>query len=98
VRAFYDSAAAGDYDTSASLLTGGYRASTWPSESVFENTFGTLERVEFTSGPSAEVSGGTATVSFSTIAYHTDRTERKTGTATLVLEGGGWKIDSLSVV
>lgn len=58
--------------------------------------FGTLESVEFTSGPTAQVNGDTATVSFSTRAIHTDRTDTPSPTATLVQENGEWKIDGLS--
>ncbi|BBL78149.1 hypothetical protein RxyAA322_00030 [Rubrobacter xylanophilus] len=97
VERFYAAAAAGRYGRAAGLLSAGYRRSTWSSPGVFEGTFDTLERVEFTSGPSAEVSGGRATVSFSTVAYHTDGVERRSGTATLVREGGRWRISGLSV-
>ncbi len=63
---------------------------------AWTNQFGTLERVEFTRGPSAQVNGDTATVSFSTRAYHTDRVDEPSPTATLVQENGEWKIDGLS--
>jgi hypothetical protein len=78
-------------------LTAGYRESTWPSRTTFEQTFDTLQSVQFTSGPNAQVDGNTATVSFSTVARHTDRVDRPDGTATLVRQGDEWKIDSLSV-
>ena len=94
---FYSSAAGGDYERSAQLLTAGYRQSTWPSQATFERTFATLQSVQFTSGPNAQVDGNTATVSFSTVARHTDRVERPDGTASLVRQGDQWKIDSLSV-
>ena len=97
VERFYAAAAAGEYGEAAGLLSSGYRRSTWSSMEVFEGTFDTLERVEFTSGPSAEVSGGQAVVSFSTVAYHSDRVERRSGTATLVREAGRWRISGLSV-
>jgi hypothetical protein len=57
--------------------------------------FATLESVEFTSGPTAQVDGDAATVSFSTVARHTNRTDTPSVTATLVNEDGEWKIDSL---
>ena len=97
VEEFYTSAASGDYEESSELLTAAYRQSTFPDRATFEGTFGTLNRVEFTSGPDAQVSGDTATVSFSTNAYHTDRVDQTTGTATLVQESGDWKIDALNV-
>ena len=97
VNDFYQTAADEEYERSSQLLTAGYRQSTWPSQTTFEETFDTLQSVQFTSGPSAQVNGNTATVSFSTVARHTDRVDRPDGTATLVRQGDEWKIDSLSV-
>ena len=97
VQEFYTSAAEGDYEDSSELLTAEYRQSTFPDQGTFEGTFGTLNRVEFTSGPDAQVFGDTATVSFSTNAYHTDRVDQTTGTATLVQQSGEWRIDALNV-
>jgi hypothetical protein len=57
--------------------------------------FDTLKRVEFVKAPEAKISGDTATVSFSTVAYHTDRTDRTSGRALMVKESGQWKIDGL---
>ena len=74
-----------------------YRQSKWNSRGIIDSTFDTLKSIEFTQGPVAQVNGNTATVSFSTIAYHTDRIDRRTGTATLVRENGEWKIDSIEV-
>jgi len=97
VNDFYQTAADGEYERSSQLLTAGYREDTWPSRATFEGTFDTLQSVQFTSGPEAQVDGDTATVSFSTIARHTNRVDRPDGTATLVRQGDEWKIDSLSV-
>ena len=96
VEEFYTTAAEGDYQRSSQLLTSGYRETTWPSQATFAQTFDTLQSVDFTSGPAAEVSGDTATVSASTIAYHSDRTDRRTGTASLVRVGDEWKISNLN--
>jgi serine/threonine-protein kinase len=94
---FYTSAANGNYEKSSQLLTDAYRQSTWYSRERFSGTFDTLQSVRFTSGPNARVDGDTATVSFSTIATHTNRVDRPDGTATLVRQGDEWKIDNLSV-
>ena len=94
---FYTSAAEGNYYRAADLLSSNYRQSTWSSESVFAGTFNTLDRIEFTSGPTAQVNGNTATVSFSTIAYHSWGSDPRTGTATLIQENGEWKIDRINV-
>lgn len=66
------------------------------SEAAWTGQFQTLESIEFSSGPEASVSGTSATADFSTVARHTDRTDRQSGTASLVLEGGEWRIDQLS--
>ncbi|MGI8866265.1 MAG: hypothetical protein ACR2G1_06000, partial [Rubrobacteraceae bacterium] len=63
---------------------------------AWTNQFGTLESIEFTSGPTAQVTGDTATVSFSTRATHTDRVDTPSPTASLVQENGEWKLDGLS--
>ena len=94
---FYTSAADGDYERSSQLLTDAYRQSTWYSQQRFSGTFDTLQSVQFTSGPEAQVDGNTATVSFSTIATHTNRVDRPDGTAILVRQGDEWKIDNISV-
>ena len=97
VEDFYASAASGDYETSAGLLSVAYQQNTWSSPGVFEGTFNTLERIEFTDGPTAEVNGNTATVFFSTNAYHSYGLEQRTGSAILVQENGAWKIDDINV-
>ena len=99
VEDFYQTAADGDYQRSSQLLTDAYRQGTWPSQATFAETFDTLERIEFTEGPrTTESSGNTATVAASTVAYHSDRTDRRTGTASLVRVGDEWKISSLDFV
>lgn len=99
VEDFYQTAADGDYQRSSQLLTDAYRQSTWPSQATFAGTFDTLERIEFTEGPrTTESNGNTATVAASTVAYHSDRTDRRTGTASLVRVGDEWKISSLDFV
>ncbi len=98
VSDFYKSAADGDYERSSQLLTDAYRQRTWYSQQRFAGTFDTLQSVQFVSGPTVQVDGSTATVTFSTVARHTDRVERPDGTATLVREGNVWRIDDLAVV
>src|SRR5918911_356942 len=94
VEDFYTSAAEKDYERSGNLLTAAALERYFPSRDYFGGTFGTLRRIRFIEGPTAEVSGNTATVTGTTIAEHTDRTEQNTGTWTLVNEGGQWKLDS----
>jgi serine/threonine-protein kinase len=77
-------------------LSAGYR-STFPDEATFEGTFGTLESISFVEEPEIEVSGDTATVTGTTEAVHTDRTELNTATWTVVDEGGEWKLDNITI-
>ena len=93
IRDFYQTAAGPNYESSWNFLSSGYQQELG-SRGSMTNQFETLESVRFTSGPTAQVDGDTATVSFSTIARHTDRTDTPSLTATLVNEDGEWKIDS----
>lgn len=97
VEEFYASAAAGDYDASAGLLTPGYRQSEFPSAATFQGTFGTLQSMEFIEGPGVRISGNSATVAGTTSARHTDGTEQNAGTWTLVDVGGVWRISNIEV-
>ena len=70
---------------------------TFPNRATFEGTFDKVESVEFIEGPTAEVSGDTATVTGRTRATLTDRVEQNEGTWSLVKENGEWKIDGWTV-
>ncbi len=97
VEAFYTASSAGQYDKSAQFLSDGWRQSKFPNRSTFEGTFDRVESVVFTEGPSAEISGGTATVTGETQATLTNQIERNKGVWSLVNEGGEWKIDGWNV-
>jgi len=97
VKDFYTYAADLNYDASSALLTKGQLASTFPTRDRFAGTFNTLRSVSFADEPQVEVSGNTATVTGTTVARHTDRTERNSGTWTLVNEDGGWRISGWTV-
>jgi serine/threonine-protein kinase len=92
----YRAAADGDYDEAWNSLSAGFQQRLG-SQGAYTNQFGTLESLDFEEGPTAQVSGSTATVSGVTIATHTDRTERNTATWTLVSEGGEWKVDNITI-
>ena len=94
VREHYEVAASDDYPNAWNYLSSSYQEE-WGSPGAWTSQFRTLESVRFTTGPTAEVDGNTAFVSFSTVAQHTDRTDRPSLTATLINEGGEWKIDSI---
>jgi serine/threonine protein kinase len=97
VEEFYTLTSAGNYDESAQLLSESWRRSTFPNRATFEGTFAEVETVDFIEGPSAEVSGNTATVTGRTRATKTDQVELNEGSWRLVNEGGEWKIDGWAV-
>jgi eukaryotic-like serine/threonine-protein kinase len=96
VEDHYAAAEDGDYETAYNLLSERFRQTQAPSQAAFSSQFSTLESIEFEEGPTAQVSGNTATVTGVTIATHTDRTERNTVTWTLIDEDGEWKIDGIN--
>ncbi len=97
VEDFYSLAAQGDYDTSYDLLSAGWRQAQFPSQAKLEGTFAEVEDVTFIEGPTAEVSGGTATVTGTTRAELTTETQRNRGTWFLVRDNGEWLIDEWDV-
>ncbi|MEJ7840612.1 MAG: protein kinase [Rubrobacter sp.] len=97
VEEFYTAAAAEDYDRSSALLTTGWRQEYFPTQTIFESTFASLQNVRFEGEPTAEVSGDTATVTGQTVATHDDRIERNQGTWTLINSGDRWIISEWSV-
>ncbi len=97
VEEFYTSAVQGDIGRSYKLLTAEWRQQQFPTQAVLEGTFEPVRDVTFIEGPTAQVSGDTATVTGITRAELTTRIERNEGTWTLVNEGGGWKIDGWTV-
>ncbi|HET7480253.1 MAG TPA: serine/threonine-protein kinase [Rubrobacteraceae bacterium] len=95
IRDHYAVAASDNYQDAWNFLSTGYQQRLGSRES-WTSQFQDLESVEFTDGPTAKVNGDTVTVTFSTIARHTNRTDRPSLTATLVDQNGEWKIDSLN--
>ena len=98
VQAFYTMTSDGEYDRSARLLSQDWRQNTFPNRTTFEGTFNKVESVGFIEGPSAEVSGNTATVEGETRATLTGEVQHNRGTWYLVQEGDRWKIDNWDVV
>ena len=97
VEEFYTLTSEGSYDRANQLLSESWRQSTFPNRAVYEGTFAEVESVEFIEGPTAEVSGETATVTGRTKATKTGQIELNEGTWRLVNEGGEWKIDGWTV-
>jgi hypothetical protein len=80
VTAFYTRAADDDFEGAWALGTDNLHAQFPGGLHTFEATLSTLERIEF---PSIEATDAN-TVEFTSIAHHTNRTDRCSGTATLV--------------
>jgi tRNA A-37 threonylcarbamoyl transferase component Bud32 len=97
VQEFYASAVRGDIDRAYGLLTAGWRQQYFPTQAELERTFEPVQEVTFVEGPTAEVSGETASVTGVTRATLTDRIEQNEGTWRLVNEGGEWRIDEWTV-
>jgi serine/threonine-protein kinase len=92
VQDFYELAAAGDYDAARALTTPAFVGAIGGCCDQFD----TLESVEFTSLDTVEEGSGTATVSFSDVATHSDRVDQCQGEATLI-DQGGWRLDGIAV-
>ncbi len=97
VQEVYSSAEQENYATSYSLLSQGFKQTYAPSQGEWSGQFETLQNITFEEGPTAQVSGNTATVTGVTRAEHTNRTERNTVTWRLINEGSEWKLDNISI-
>jgi predicted Ser/Thr protein kinase len=94
VEDFYELAAAGKFDQAGAAGTESLSAQLGDLDAVFD----TLESIEFTSLDTTSKSGDSAQLEFATVATHTDRTERCTGTAIAIASGGRWLVDSIDGV
>jgi tRNA A-37 threonylcarbamoyl transferase component Bud32 len=97
VEEFYALTSEGSYDRADQLLSESWRQEFFPDRATYEVTFAEVESVEFIEGPTAEVSGNTATITGRTRAMKTDQIEINEGTWYLVNNGGEWKIDGWDV-
>jgi hypothetical protein len=97
VEEFYTLTSEGSYDRADQLLSEAWRQRHFPDRATYEVTFAEVESVEFIEGPTAEVSGETATVTGRTRATLTDKIEINEGTWWLVNGSGEWKINEWHV-
>jgi eukaryotic-like serine/threonine-protein kinase len=93
VEAFYTGAAAGDFESAFAAATPNLEAQLGGTAQ-----FESLESIEFERLEAGPQSAGSASVSFSTVATHSDRVEECTGSATVVASGGSWLLDSIDAV
>jgi len=96
VRAFYERSALDDFEGGWALLGTGARAQ-MRSFGTYRATLRSLTAIEFEDLRTTREGGGTATVAFSTVARHTDRTDRCSGTAEVSGSGASWQIERFSV-
>ena len=97
VSTFYSSAANGDYDAAWQLATARLQSQLGGYDSYVASQ-SSLESIEFPKLEVIEESGDTATVAFRSIARHDSYTDRCTGRAALVRQGGTWMLDQLQGV
>ncbi|MDQ5829271.1 MAG: hypothetical protein M3324_05225, partial [Actinomycetota bacterium] len=97
VEEFYTSAAEGDYGNAYELLSPEWQQRWFPTQAELERTFEPVRDVTFVEGPTADVSGDTATVTGVTTAELATRTERNKGTWKLVNANGEWRINEWTV-
>jgi serine/threonine-protein kinase len=94
VRAFYERAAEGDLRGSWRLAGPRMRAAFGNSFETFSGDLGSLRAITFDRIDQTAAAGDTATVTVATLAEHTDRTERCTGTLQTVRTAKGrWVVE-----
>jgi hypothetical protein len=91
VRGFYERAADGDPEGSFELATPAAQEQVGGLES-FRSATSTLKRITF-----EQLSADGSTVTLRTVAEHTDRTDRCSGTAQTVRDGDRYLVDRLDV-
>jgi serine/threonine-protein kinase len=97
LTSFYTLAANDDFQGAWALGTDNLHAQFNGSVTTFRGTLATLKTISF---PTLETTSQTATaasVRFSSIATHTNRTDHCSGTASLVKGGGRWLLDHIGV-
>jgi hypothetical protein len=96
LTSFYTRAANDDFAGAWAMGTDNLHAQ-FGSLATFQSTLATLESISFPALRATGLSGSTATVEFSSVAKHPDRTDHCTGRATLVRQRPGWLVDHLDV-
>ena len=92
VRAFYTRAAEGDFDGAWNLAGPRFRQA-FGSRAGLEDTLGSLRSIEFVKLEETGRSGTTATLQVQTVAEHSTRTDRCSGTLQAVRKGDGWRVE-----
>jgi hypothetical protein len=93
VREFYGRAAEGDFAGAWRLAGPEMRALFGNSRAEFERQLGSLEEIEFERVAVVERADGSATLEVRSVATHTDRVDRCSGTLRTVRSGGRWRVE-----
>jgi serine/threonine-protein kinase len=96
VSTFYNDSANDDYQAAWALGTDSLHRELISYDS-FVASQRSLQSIEFPKLEVADQSGSSATVAFSSIAHHTDRTDHRCGTIDLVKGTDGWLVDQLHI-
>jgi hypothetical protein len=98
VRAFYGRAVEDDFDGAWDLAGPGVRSAFGGSIGRLEGTLGTLQSIEFPRLETTDRTATTATVAFRSVARHTDRVDRCSGTFDTAREPRqDWRLTRLGV-
>jgi serine/threonine-protein kinase len=94
---FYTRAANDDFQGAWALGTDNLHAQFNGSFGTFKGTFATLQSIRFPTLKTTSQTATAATVELTSIATHTNRTDRCSGQAKLVRGAGGWLVDHIGV-
>ena len=94
VRAFYTLAAADKFDQAFKLAGPGLRQQLGGYDGMVA-TLNTLQKIEFPKLETTVQNGDSATVTFQSVATHTNRVDRCSGTVDLTTSGGDWQLDQI---
>jgi serine/threonine protein kinase len=96
IRGFYEAAADDDWERAWALAGPQYRT-TFKSPEGLQQNLDSLQRIRFRRLRVLERGPDRATISVETVATHTDRTDRCSGTLLAVRVDGTWRADPLSL-
>ena len=97
VREFYMALAEGDFRKAWSLAGPRFRGEYGGSRAAFRDGFASLRGIRFEHLEAVEATETSASVSLQTVAEHTDRTERCSGTIQTVVRGERWRVEPYGI-
>jgi eukaryotic-like serine/threonine-protein kinase len=97
VRRFYTGLAEGDVGAAWRIAGPRFRREYGGSRAAFEDDFASLRGIRFERLEEQDATARAATVALETVAEHTDRTDRCSGTVQTVLLDGRWRVEPYGV-